>query len=110
MVLGSVIFATAIAASLIESLAVITASLVGACAGFSVQSAAVGLLSRRLTSSRGRANSLYVLCYYLGRAAGITACGYAYSAYGWAGLVIVNGAMVSLPFGIGLLEFEVRGH
>jgi YNFM family putative membrane transporter len=110
MVLGSVIFATAIAASLIESLAVITVSLVGVCAGFSVHSAAVGLLNRRLTSSRGRANSLYVLCYYLGGAAGITACGYAYSAYGWAGLVIVNGAMLSLPFGIGLPEFaKVRG-
>jgi YNFM family putative membrane transporter len=112
MVLGSVVFALAIAASLIESLAVIAVSLVGVCAGFfATHSAAVGLLNRRLTSSRGRANSLYVLCYYAGGAAGITACGYAYSAYGWAGLVIVNGAILLLPFGIGLLEFaKVRGH
>ena len=105
MILGSVILAGAIAASLIESLVVIALSLVGVCAGFfSIHSAAVGLLNRRLTSSRGRANSLYVLCYYAGGAAGITACGYAYSAYGWAGLVAVNGAILLLPFGIGLME------
>lgn len=105
MILGSVILAGAIAASLIESLVVIALSLVGVCAGFfSIHSAAVGLLNRRLTSSRGRANSLYVLCYYAGGAGGITACGYAYSAYGWAGLVAVNGAILLLPFGIGLME------
>ena len=105
MILGSLILAGAIAASLIESLVVIALSLVGVCAGFfSIHSAAVGLLNRRLTSSRGRANSLYVLCYYAGGAAGITACGYAYSAYGWAGLVAVNGAILLLPFGIGLME------
>ena len=69
MVLGSVVFAAAIAASLIQSLAVIMASLAGVCAGFfAIHSAAVGLLNRRLTSSRGRANSLYVLCYYAGGA------------------------------------------
>ena len=111
MVLGSVILAGAIAATLIESLAVIAVSLVFLCAGFfSIHSAAVGLLNRRLTSSRGRANSLYVLCYYLGGGAGITACGYAYGAYGWTGLVAVNGAILVLPFGIGLMEIvRVRG-
>ena len=62
------------------------------------------ILNRRLTSSRGRANSLYVLCYYAGGAAGITACGYAYSAYGWSGLVAVNGAILLLPLRIGLME------
>lgn len=105
MVLGSVVFAAAIAASLIQSLAVIMASLAGVCAGFfAIHSAAVGLLNRRLTSSRGRANSLYVLCYYAGGAAGITAAGYAYGAYGWPGAVSVNGAILLLPAGIGLME------
>jgi len=105
MVLGSAVFAAAIAASLIQSLAVIVASLAGVCTGFfAIHSAAVGLLNRRLTSSRGRANSLYVLCYYAGGAAGITAGGYAYSAYGWAGTVAVNSAMLLMPAGIGLME------
>ena len=36
------------------------------------RAAAAGSLNRKLTSSRGRANSLYVLSYYLGGAVGIT--------------------------------------
>ena len=111
MILGSVILAAAIAASLVNSLLVIAIGLVGVCAGFfSIHSAAVALLNRRLTSSRGRANSLYVLCYYAGGAAGITTCGYAYSAYGWTGLVAVNGTILLLPFAIGWLEVvKTRG-
>ncbi len=110
MVFGSLIFAVSISASSIPSLAVIAASLVGVCASFfSIHAAAVGLLNRRLAASRGRANSLYVLCYYTGGAAGITACGYAYGSYGWTGAIILNTAMLALPFGIGLREiFEER--
>jgi len=105
MVLGSLVSGIAVVASLIESLIVISITLVGVCAGFfSIHSAAVGLLNRRLSSSRGKANSLYVLCYYAGGAAGITACGYAYNAYGWMGAVILNSAMLLLPSGIGLME------
>jgi YNFM family putative membrane transporter len=105
MVLGSLISGIALVASLIESLIAISMTLVGVCAGFfSIHSAAVGLVNRRLTSSRGKANSLYVLCYYAGGATGITACGYAYGAYDWMGAVILNSAMLLLPFGIGLLE------
>jgi YNFM family putative membrane transporter len=91
MVLGSLVFAAAIAATFIQSLAVIAVSLVAICAGFfSIHAAAVGLLNRRLTSNRGRANSLYVLSYYTGGAAGITACGYAYSAYDWYGAAVLG--------------------
>jgi YNFM family putative membrane transporter len=105
MVIGSLVFAAAIAATLIESLAVIASSLVVICAGFfSIHAAAVGLLNRRLTSSRGRANSLYVLCYYAGGAAGITACGYAYGRYGWAGAAALGGAVLLLPLSVGLTE------
>jgi YNFM family putative membrane transporter len=105
MVLGSMIFVGAVAATLIDSLAVIAVSLVGVCAGFfSIHAGAVGLLNRRLTSSRGRANSLYVLCYYIGGGAGITACGYAFGAYGWTGAVALNTVMLLLPCGIGLAE------
>jgi MFS transporter, YNFM family, putative membrane transport protein len=105
MVLGSLVFAAAIAATLIQSLVAIAASLVAICAGFfSIHAAAVGLLNRRLTSSRGRANSLYVLCYYAGGGAGITACGYAYSAYGWKGAIALGISVLLLPLSIGLTE------
>jgi YNFM family putative membrane transporter len=105
MAMGSLLFAAAIAATLIQSLTVIAASLVAICAGFfSIHAAAVGLLNRRLTSSRGRANSLYVLCYYAGGAAGITASGYAYSSYGWNGAVGLGTVVLLLPLGIGLKE------
>jgi YNFM family putative membrane transporter len=105
MVLGSLVFAAALAATLTPSLAVIALSLVAICAGFfSIHAAAVGLLNRRLTSSRGRANSLYVLCYYTGGAAGITACGYAYNLYGWHGAAALGAAVLLLPLAIGLTE------
>jgi YNFM family putative membrane transporter len=106
IVIGTLMFAVAVAASLTQSLAVIAAGLVLMCASFfSIHAAAIGLLNRRLTSSRGRANSLYVLCYYTGGAAGITACGYAYSGYGWHGVVALSAAMLILPLSIGLAEF-----
>ena len=105
MVLGSLAFAAAVAATLIQSLAVIAVSLVTACAGFfSIHAAAVALLNRRLTTSRGRANSLYVLCYYAVGGAGISACGYAYSGYGWHGVAALAACVLLLPLGIGLAE------
>jgi YNFM family putative membrane transporter len=105
IVLGSVLLAAAVAATLIPSLAVIAASLVLMCASFSsMHAAAIGLLNRRLTSSQGRANSLYVLSYYLGGAAGITACGYAYDSYGWNGTVGLGTAALLLPLSIGLMD------
>jgi len=105
IVLGSLLLAAAVAATLIPSLAAIAASLLLMCASFfSIHAAAIGLLNRRLTSSRGRANSLYVLSYYLGGSAGITACGYAYDSYGWNGAVVLGTAVLLLPMVIGLTE------
>ena len=105
IVIGSLLLAAAVGATLIPSLAAIAASLVLMCASFfSVHAAAIGLLNRRLTSSRGRANSLYVLSYYIGGAAGITACGYAYDSYGWNGTVGLGTAVLLIPLGIGLTE------
>ena len=105
IVIGSLLLAAAVSATLIPSLAAIAASLVLMCASFfSIHAAAIGLLNQRLTSSRGRANSLYVLSYYLGGAAGITACGFAYTSYGWGGAVALGTAVLLLPLGIGLAE------
>jgi MFS transporter, YNFM family, putative membrane transport protein len=105
MITGSLVLITAVAATLIQSLVVIAMSLVALCAGFfSVHSAAVGLLNRRLITSRGRANSLYVLAYYTGGAVGITSCGSAYNRFGWGGVVGLSIAVLLLPSAIGLVE------
>ncbi|HWH76722.1 MAG TPA: hypothetical protein VNT76_05100, partial [Candidatus Binatus sp.] len=105
MLIAAVIAGIAIISTTVGSLAVVASCLIIFCAGFfSIHSAAVGLLNRRLTSSRGRANSLYVLCYYIGGGAGITACGFAYSLYGWIGVIALNATMLLLPVAIGLIE------
>jgi len=110
IVLGTSVLAAAIASTLIQSLAVIAVSLVAMCAGFfTIHAAAIGLLNRRIISSRGRANSLYVLFYYLGGAAGITACGYAYTSHGWFGATALNIAVLLLPLGIGFIEIVQGG-
>jgi YNFM family putative membrane transporter len=110
MAAGSVIFAVAIGVTLIQSLWAIALGLAGVCAGFfTVHSAATGLLNRRLTSSRGRANSLYILLYYLGGYAGVTASGFAYMRDGWPGVVTVGVSMLLLPFAAGLAEMKLRG-
>ena len=83
----------------------IAASLPAVCGGFfGMHAAALGTLNRRLTSSRGRANSLYVLSYYLGGASGISAAGYAYTHAGWRGCVTLGVVVLLVPFGIGLFE------
>jgi YNFM family putative membrane transporter len=105
MTCGALLFAGAITTTQIHSLFVIALSLVALCAGFfSIHSAAVGLLNRRLTSSRGRANSLYVLFYYVGGAVGITASGHAFASYGWTGIALLNTAVLVLPLTVGLME------
>jgi len=71
-----------------------------------VHAAALGTLNRRLTGSRGRANSLYVLFYYLGGAAGISTTGSAYSRAGWPGVVGLAIAVLLVPLGVGLYELR----
>ncbi len=105
MVLGSLVFAAAIAITFIQSLAAIVAALVLVCGGFfAIHAAAAGSLNRRLTSSRGRANSMYVLAYYLGGAVGITLSGYAYSLAGWPGVATLGLLVLAIPFATGMSE------
>ena len=102
---GAVVFALAITATLIPSLWAVAASLAGVCAGFfSIHAAAAGLLNRRLTVSRGRANSLYILFYYLGGSVGITLSGLAYERRGWPGVAALGMLMLLIPFSIGWRE------
>jgi YNFM family putative membrane transporter len=103
MALGSILFASALAATLIRSIPVRMLSLRGVCAGFfAIHASAAGSLNRRLVSSRGRANSLYVLFYYLGGSLGITVSGYAYLFAGWSGVVVLGTLLLSLPFIAGI--------
>lgn len=105
MAAGAAMFAASVLLSLIPSLAAVAASLAGVCAGFFVvHSAAVGALNRKLESSRGRANSLYVLFYYLGGTAGITAAGHAHHRAGWDGVVALVACILLIPFTAGVLE------
>jgi YNFM family putative membrane transporter len=107
MVLGSVVFAGAIALTFIKFLAAIVAALALVCAGFfAIHAAAAGSLNRQLTSSRGRANSMYVLAYYLGGAVGITLSGYAYSWASWPGVAVLGLLVLAIPFATGMTEWR----
>jgi YNFM family putative membrane transporter len=107
MVLGSIIFALAILLTLIKAWFAIILALALVCAGFfAIHAAAAGSLNRRLTASRGRANSLYVLAYYLGGAIGITLSGYAYGVAGWPGVAALGLLMLTAPFATGLHEMR----
>jgi len=109
MVLGTAVFGLSIGLTLIRSLPVIVVSLVGICAGFfAIHASAAGALNRRLTSSRGRANSLYVLFYYIGGAVGINLSGSAYVFSGWHGVVGLVLAMLAIPLAIGVTEIVME--
>ena len=66
----------------------------------------MGSLNRNLTASRGRANSLYVLAYYLGGAIGITLNGSAYEAAGWHGVAALGLLMLTVPLITGVQEMR----
>jgi YNFM family putative membrane transporter len=105
LIAGSALFALAIALTLIPSLPVIALSLALVCGGFfAMHAGAVGSLNGRLTGSRGRANSLYVLLYYLGGAAGISATGAAYARFGWSGAAALGILALVVPGVIGMVE------
>jgi YNFM family putative membrane transporter len=105
MAVGAVLFGLSLGVTLIESMPLVVAGLAGICAGFfAIHASAAGSLNRRLKSSRGRANSLYVLLYYLGGFAGISTSGYLYVTRGWSGIVAVGVAMLAIPLGSGLRE------
>jgi len=107
MILGSLVFASALLLSHVQSLAVICLSLALACAGFfAVHAAAVGSMNRRLSASRGRANSLYILWYYLGGSAGITVMGQGFRHFGWDGVTGIGLSMLALLFCAGVYEYR----
>ena len=107
MIGGSLVFAMAICLTLIKSVPVIAFALFLVCAGFfTIHAAAAGSLNRRLTGGRGRANSLYVLFYYLGGACGITLSGWAYGLAGWPGVAALGLAVLSVPLVSGFRDLR----
>jgi len=107
MVLGSAVFALSLAATHILSLWAVVAGLSGVCVGFfAIHSAAAGSLNQKLRSSRGRANSLYVLFYYLGGSAGITVGGFGYQRFGWPGVTGIGIGLLAVIFTAGLVELK----
>lgn len=105
MALGGAVFGGSVLLTLAPYLAAVAVSLAGVCAGFFIiHTAAVGALNRKLAASRGRANSLYVLFYYLGGTAGITASGQAYDRAGWGGVVVLVAFLLLVPVVAGLME------
>ena len=104
---GALVFALALLITLIKSLVVIAVALLLVCAGFfTIHSAAAGSLNRRLTGSRGKANSLYVLFYYLGGACGITLSGWAFSLAGWHGVVTLGLLVLTVPLVAGYKDLR----
>jgi len=102
---GSLVFAAALVITLIKSVAVIACALLLICAGFfTIHASAAGSLNRRLTGGRGKANSLYVLFYYLGGAMGITLSGWAYSRVGWPGVVALGLTVLTVPLVAGFRD------
>ncbi|MGD8991380.1 MAG: MFS transporter [Desulfobacterales bacterium] len=105
MAWGSLIFGFSLGCTLIKSYATIIAGLAGVCGGFfMVHSAAAGALNRKLSVSRGRANSLYVLFYYTGGTVGITLSGYGYMYSRWPAIVTMGAIMLLLPLLTGIYE------
>lgn len=107
MALGAALFGLSLAGLLVPSLPVVVLALLGSCAGFfTTHAAASGALNSRLTASRGRGNALYVLFYYVGGAAGITASGYAWRQGGWPAVIGLNAVVLVIPLMVGLLEWR----
>ncbi len=85
----------------------VVAGLLGICAGFfTIHATAVGALNRRLTSSQGRANALYVLFYYLGGWMGITLTGLAYQRGGWSAVVALCVSLLFIPLMSGIYAIK----
>lgn len=110
LLLGAGLFALALLVALASSLALVVLALVLVCAGhFIIHATCQGLLNARLAHSQGRGNSLYVLVYYLGGWAGITAAGGLWGRWAWPGVMVLGLAMLLLPSWVGWMEVKRKG-
>ncbi len=109
LALGSSLYMAALLLSLAPSLVLVVLALLAVCGGhFIIHAASQGILNVRLADSQGRGNSLYVLIYYLGGWAGITAAGPAWSLLAWPGVAALGLTMLILPLLVGAKEIRRR--
>jgi YNFM family putative membrane transporter len=102
---GSVLLGGSLALLLLPSIAAVVLALFGICTGFfTVHSAAVGSLNRRLCSGQGKANALYVLFYYMGGWLGITCSGLVFKQGGWPAAIYFCAFFLLIPLSIGNSE------
>ncbi|MCF8033099.1 MAG: MFS transporter [Desulfarculaceae bacterium] len=107
LTLGALAFMASQAVCLLPSLTGVVLGLCLVCAGhFIIHAGSQGMLNTRLAGSQGRANSLYVLVYYLGGWAGITAAGQGWLWAGWTGVIVFNLVVLLLPLMVGLVEIK----
>ncbi|MCE5311751.1 MAG: MFS transporter [Nitrospiraceae bacterium] len=105
LVAGCLILAAALGLILMPHIAAVVAGLIVLCAGyFTIHSAAVGSLNRKLTGGHGQANALYMLFYYAGGWLGITGAGFAYKHGGWSSVVYICAALLLVPLSAGIYE------
>jgi len=71
---------------------------------FGAHTVASGWVSRRASTGREQASSLYLLAYYAGSSVGGSLSGFAFGAAGWPGVVAVVSVLlgVALVLGVGL--------
>jgi YNFM family putative membrane transporter len=85
---GLLIAALGIFGTLAAWLPLIIVSLVVLCAGmFTAQSTAPAYVNATAPTSKGGASALYLAFYYIGATVGSVLPGYAWQAWGWAGVV-----------------------
>jgi len=107
IVIGALVLGASLGLTHTPSLWAVSAGLAGVCTGFfAIHAAAAGSMNRSLRGSRGRANSLYILFYYLGGSVGITVSGYGYQRFGWAGVTGIGLLLLANILAIGLLEMK----
>lgn len=111
MILGALVMAVSLLATHVTSIWTVVLGLCGVCMGFfAIHAAAAGSLNHKLKSSRGRANSLYVLFYYLGGSIGITISGYGYQKFGWTGVTGISMGLLAVILIAGVVELRAQSN
>jgi MFS transporter, YNFM family, putative membrane transport protein len=111
MILGALVLAVSLLATHVASIWTVVLGLCGVCMGFfAIHAAAAGSLNHKLKSSRGRANSLYVLFYYLGGSIGITISGYGYQKFGWTGVTGISMGLLAVILIAGVVEVRAQSN
>ena len=111
LITGSMVLGGGLAFIQFLSIIAVIFGLLGICAGFfTIHSAAVGSLNRKLSSGQGRANALYVLFYYMGGWIGITGSGVVYKQGGWNALIYISMLALIIPLCAGISERKSHSH